>query len=103
MVSCTFVMIVLKHAIPMLDYSLITLTQNYHKLINTLFGLGFFMLIFFMEFQDWDDRLNMAADKGRVVYIQNLDIRFGPADIEVAKHPVLLVGHKAQATTPLYP
>lgn len=26
----------------------------------------------------------MANDKGKLVYIQNLDIRFGPADIEVA-------------------
>jgi hypothetical protein len=83
MVSCTFV-VVLKHAIPMLDYSLIIITQNYHKLINILFGLGFFMMIFFMEFQEWDDRLKMADDKGTLVYIQNLDIRFGPADIEVS-------------------
>jgi hypothetical protein len=45
MVSYTFV-IVLKHAIPMLDFSLIVITQNYHKLINVLFGLGFFMMIF---------------------------------------------------------
>ncbi|CAD6255140.1 unnamed protein product [Miscanthus lutarioriparius] len=31
---------------------------------------------------EWDDRLKMADDKGTLVYIQNLDIRFGPADIE---------------------
>jgi len=31
---------------------------------------------------EWNDRLKMADDKGTLVYIQNLDIRFGPADIE---------------------
>lgn len=67
----------------MLDYSLIIITQNDHKPINVLFGLGFFMMTFSMEFQEWNDRLKMADDKGTLVYIQNLDIRFGPADIEV--------------------
>lgn len=41
------------------------------------------MMTFSMEFQEWNDRLKMADDKGTLVYIQNLDIRFGPADIEV--------------------
>jgi hypothetical protein len=55
-----------------------------------------------MEFQEWDDRLKMADDKGTLVYIQNLDIRFGPADIEVASSILSFwLSNKAQCTSPL--
>ncbi|XP_062205049.1 protein ANTI-SILENCING 1-like [Phragmites australis] len=37
----------------------------------------------------WDDRLRIADEQGTLVYIQNLDIQFGAADIEELIHEAL--------------